>query len=248
VYATTSDGRRIEFEVHGDGPGLLLPQCNAPWRSFPDMLAERYRVRVVTASPRGYFGSTREGSPDAYTLTALRDDLLAAADAADLDTFIVWGYSLTAAVAAFLATTTTRVRALVAGGLPLIGSFPALVARMKRLPAQPDVPHLDWAANRALYRGLAALPTDELLSSLTCPRLCYWGSDDENMPVAMPLDQQRSALLKAGFTVEEFPGLDHISCAVRTDLVLPIIDRFLHSQVNLGANADRHTDGELCGN
>jgi pimeloyl-ACP methyl ester carboxylesterase len=203
------------------------------------MLAERYHVRVVTASPRGYFGSTREASPDAYTLDALRDDLLAAADAADLDTFIVWGYSLTAAVAAFLATATSRVRALVAGGFPLLGSFSAVVERMDQRPGYPDVPHFDWAANRAFYGAMAVQPADDLLASLACPRLCYWGTEDENITLAMPVDRQRDGLIRAGFAVREFPGLDHITCAVRTDLVLPAIDAFLRGDAKLAVGPER---------
>jgi pimeloyl-ACP methyl ester carboxylesterase len=226
MYLTTSDGRRIEFNIQGDGPGLLLPECNARWNEFGyvDKLAERYRV--VTASPRGYFGSDWEESADAYTLNSVRDDLLAAADAAGLETFSVWGYSLAAAVGAFLAAATSRVRALVAGGFPLIGSYQAVVEWAEQLPV-PTSPPCDPAAVIAFYRAMAAANSDERTSSLRCARCCYWGADDPIMTLGMPIDQQRRHLEEAGFVVQELPGLDHVACGTRTDLAVPIIARFL---------------------
>jgi len=224
MYATTSDGRTIEFDVHGNGPNLLLPKCNAPWGAYVDIFASRYRV--ITVSPRGYFGSTREQSPSAYTPQNFRNDLLAAVDAAGMETFFVFGYSLTAALAAYLATTTARVTALVAGGFPLFGSFPAVAARAVQQRPGGQPPHLDWEANRGLYKGLAALPVDDGLAALTCDRLAFWGTDDENFPLVMPVLQQREALLTAGFLVEEFSGLDHQACVFAVELVVPMVDRF----------------------
>jgi pimeloyl-ACP methyl ester carboxylesterase len=226
MYLTTSDGRRIEFNVQGDGPGLLLPECNARWNAwgYVDKLAERYRV--VTASPRGYFGSDWEESIDAYTLDSVRDDLLAAADAAGLETFGVWGYSFAAAMGAFLATATSRVLTLVAGGFPLIGSYQALVEYAERLTAPANSP-CDPAAAIAFYRAMAASDTDQWMSSLRCARSCYWGAEDPIMTLAMTIDEQRRSLEKAAFVVQELPGLDHVACGMRTDLAVPMIDRFL---------------------
>jgi pimeloyl-ACP methyl ester carboxylesterase len=189
-----------------------------------DKFAERYQV--VTASPRGYFGSDREESADAYTLDSVRDDLLAAADAAGLETFSVWGYSMAAAVGVFLAAATSRVGALVAGGFPLIGSYQAVVEWAEQLPV-PTSPPLDPAAGIAFYRAMAASNTDQRMSSLRCARFCYWGAEDPIMTLAMPIDQQRRKLEKAGFDVQELPGLDHSACGVCTDLAVPIIERFL---------------------
>jgi len=224
MYAKTSDGRTIEFDVRGTGPNLLLPQCNAPWGAYVDIFASRYRV--ITVSPRGYFGSSREPLPSTYTPQNFRNDLITAVDTAGIDTFFVFGYSLTAALAAYLATTCTRVTALAAGGFPLFGSFSAVAARVMQQHPVGQPSHLDWEANRGLYKGLAALPMDGYLAALTCDRLAFWGTQDDNVALAMPVLQQREALIGAGFSVEEFPRLDHQACVFAVDLVIPMVDHF----------------------
>ena len=129
-------------------------------------------------------------------------------------------------LAAFLAAATSRVRALVAGGFPLIGSYQALIDYAERQP-EPANPPLDPAAARAFYRAMAASDTDRWMASLTRARFCYWGAEDPIMTLAMTIDEQRHSLEQAGFVVQELPGLDHSACATCTDLAVPIIDRFL---------------------
>ena len=93
----------LQYSVRGSGPGLLVPVCNFPWPDTPflDVLAERFTV--VAASPRGFRASTRLPSSDDYHADVLATDLLAVCDGAGLDRFSVLGYSLTAAIAAWLA-------------------------------------------------------------------------------------------------------------------------------------------------
>lgn len=239
MLLTTADGRQIEYAVTGEGPGLLLPQCNERWAKYGYVEVLAGMHRVVTASPRGYFGSSREADESAYTLEAMGNDVLAAADAAGLGEFYVWGYSLTSAAAAYLAMSSERVSALVAGGFPLVGSYDAILRLVKRNIAlgrwlrwmnprlwfrrQP----LDPRAPLALYRGMAELPED-WLSRLKCPRLSYWGARDKVMSLGMPVEDQRSRLERAGFQIHQFAGLKHGSCLVRSDVVVPVVSRFLN--------------------
>lgn len=93
----------LQYTVRGSGPGLLVPVCNFPWLDMPflDVLAAHFTV--VAASPRGYQGSTRLAEAESYTGELLTTDLLAVCDHVGLDTFAVLGYSLTAAMAVWLA-------------------------------------------------------------------------------------------------------------------------------------------------
>ena len=109
-------GASLQYTVRGCGDGLLVPVCNFPWLDMPylDVLAKHFTV--VAASPRGYQASTRLAQTESYSGELLVKDLLAICDAVGLDRFSVLGYSLTAAMAAQLARTSTRVEAVVAGG------------------------------------------------------------------------------------------------------------------------------------
>ncbi|GAA1654300.1 hypothetical protein GCM10009679_69470 [Saccharothrix algeriensis] len=127
-------GQMIEFEVHGDGPALLLAVDPRPvegeqaasmraWgadpalgRSLIDGLRDRFRVVAVgyeahvMAAPR----------PGTLTPDAVARDLLAVADAAGADRFAYYGYSWLGLAGLQLALRTDRLSALVMGGYPPI--------------------------------------------------------------------------------------------------------------------------------
>jgi pimeloyl-ACP methyl ester carboxylesterase len=77
---------------------------------FVDTLADRFTV--VLASPGGYQLSTRLPESREYSAELLVNDLLAVCDHVGLEMFSVLGYSLTAAIAGWLASASTRVQAL----------------------------------------------------------------------------------------------------------------------------------------
>lgn len=98
-----SQGVRIEWESHGDGPPLLLVQGLGygrwGWGPFVEPLASRYRVLVF--DNRGIGGSDKPPGP--YTATAMAGDALAVLDAAGVSRAHVLGASLGGAVAQELA-------------------------------------------------------------------------------------------------------------------------------------------------
>ncbi|SFB63487.1 hypothetical protein SAMN05216266_13528 [Amycolatopsis marina] len=132
TQAKLHDGSRIELEIHGAGPTLLLPVDPRPatgkaaeeagkWgvdpalgRSLVDGLADAFRVVAF-----GYESHVLDTpKPDTLTPGNIAADLLAVADAADADGFAYYGYSWLALAGLQLAIRTDRLTALVMGGFP----------------------------------------------------------------------------------------------------------------------------------
>jgi pimeloyl-ACP methyl ester carboxylesterase len=130
--ARLHDGSRIELEVHGGGPSLLLPVNPRPvqgpraeemrrWGADPALgraLIEGLRdeLRVIAFDYEGQVMATPK--PDTLTPANVAADMLAVADAAGADRFAYYGYSWLAMVGLQLALRTDRLSALVMGGYP----------------------------------------------------------------------------------------------------------------------------------
>lgn len=99
-----SDGEAVvHYDLTGDGPGVVLVHGTAAsreqWSPLTAELAGRFTVVAPDYSGSG--ATTDHGGP--VTLADLADEVLAAANAAGLDTFHLVGHSLGAVVAARLA-------------------------------------------------------------------------------------------------------------------------------------------------
>jgi pimeloyl-ACP methyl ester carboxylesterase len=218
--ATLHDGSRITVTSTGTGPAVLLPVRTAPhepatadsmrrWGADPDLgatlvdgLADRHRV--IAADYEGH----RMTHPAAGTLTpaAVAADLLAIADAADVDRFAVYGYSWLALSALQLALRTDRVTALAMGGYPPVdGPYHQMLAvtrsaHARSAPAAGDdhespqagseVEPGDWDAVEVatdadqtrqfvtLYEALADFDDRTAQRAVTVPRLAFAGAAD----------------------------------------------------------------------
>lgn len=115
----------LHYEVHGQGPAILIPRCNFGWASLDvDLLTDRYTV--VIASPRGFGESDRVTA--GYDACTMRTDLEAVLDHLGVEEYIAFGYSMTASIAPWLAHGNPRVQAVVSGGFPTVMSYASVLA------------------------------------------------------------------------------------------------------------------------
>jgi 2-succinyl-6-hydroxy-2,4-cyclohexadiene-1-carboxylate synthase len=98
---TTDDHVELAVEVVGDGPGLLLVHgFGGAKEDFADHVARLAQTNtVVTFDHRGHGASDKPDDPSAYTLNRLALDTLCVADATNLATFRLLGFSMGGAVA-----------------------------------------------------------------------------------------------------------------------------------------------------
>jgi len=216
------------YSVRGRGPGLLVPWCNFPWPDMPfvDTLSERFTV--VLASPRGYQHSTRLDPSHEYSADLLVDDLLAVCDHTGLATFSVLGYSLTAAMAGWLAAASPRVGAVALGGFPLLGSYGAVLhgaqetaAAIARDEDAAAALAEDFDTRTVLtFYGELAECTDDALVDLACPVLAFWGTNDDILQSFDTSANFGKDLADRGITTLTLDGCDHVGAILGLGAVI----------------------------
>jgi pimeloyl-ACP methyl ester carboxylesterase len=213
------DGPELRYEVRGgSGPALLLPHLNFSWSDVLDLGPFVERFTVITASPRGFAGSSRLDADEPYRVRDLAGDLIAVIRANGFERFSVFGYSFTGAFAPWIARLTGNVDAVVSGGFPIAGDYAYLYADIQRRTEAAMVDPAAWArvdshfdnrAALAFYRELSELPADALIADLPCPLFAFWGEQDEEIALAGGTEQLASGLDRHGLQHVSFPGHDH---------------------------------------
>ena len=103
--ATTDDGVSLAFESTGTGPPdlLFLHGWAGSGRYFGETIRhfDLRRARAVTFDLRGHGGSDPGG--DGFSLDRIAGEVLAVADAAGLDRFVAFGFSMSAKFAQYVA-------------------------------------------------------------------------------------------------------------------------------------------------
>lgn len=227
---TVGQSSAFRYEVYGSGPCVLVPRCNFDWAAFGLERLQRHRT-VLIVEPRGY-GRGAKLAAEAYTADMLADDLLQACTEAGFERFSVFGYSLTGAVAAWLATVSDRVDAVVSGGFPLAGDYKPIlemveagVAASAADSATRDLTaDFDMSAAVAFYRRLAALPPGGLIDSGR-PVFGFWGGGDGVVDNFVGLANQEAAFIERASPFRTLGSYGHDEALEHLDLVLPdVID------------------------
>ena len=252
-FATAKDGCRLHYEEMGprDGPPVIL---GYPWndhsadlqatfggggaaavaslrernRAVLDGLAQRYRLLRMDY-PRGAAPTEGPLEGDLRVETAVAD-CLAVADHAGVERFALVGYSWSASLALQIATRCDRVAALAIGGWPpLDGPWDEVP---EELEAASDRAPAEWRASLAAYARYYRSASEgwndaEQTPRLTCPRLVFFGLQDETHGIARRILGHASDLQRQGWDVIAFGGLGHsdIPPAVQVAAVRGLLDR-----------------------
>jgi pimeloyl-ACP methyl ester carboxylesterase len=216
--ARLHDDAGLDVTVLGDGPAVLLPvslsviegdaaeQMRA-WGADPALglaLATRLAesgLRVVAADYEGHLA--QHPKPLTLDASAVAADLLAIADAAQVDRFAYYGYSWLALAGLQLAIRTDRLTALAMGGFPPLGGPYAQMLAVTRAahtmalanqgrndePRGPIEPG-DWEAAEVtqspdqtqqyvtLYESLQDFDEQNAIDQFGIPRLAFAGEND----------------------------------------------------------------------
>lgn len=216
----------------------------------------RDAFRVVAFDYEGQ--CLRTPKPSTLTPENVASDLLAVADAAAAERFAYYGYSWLALIGLQLAIRTNRLTALIMGGFPpLNGPYEDMTsvttaAHEMACGARPLPPadESEWSGMAlseeqtrqflTLYQALQGFDDHAAQAQLSCPRLCFVGTQDEiqytqswgnvHVQIAEPIVQGQAQLLALGWDVQVLDGLDHIQ-AMQARHVLPILRPWLASRL-----------------
>jgi len=181
-------------------------------------------------------------APETLTPDNITQDILAVAGAAGVKKFAYYGYSWLALCALQLGIRTDRLWALVMGAYPPIdGPYKGMLAVTKatyEMAVNPeatspkdhdniwDAADMTISADQTkqfftLYTALQDFDDRVIQAKLSCPRLCFAGSNDKQeyserwggvtVDMAAPLIEKANELKKYSWDVKVLEGLDHIS-------------------------------------
>lgn len=247
--ARAHNGDEIYFEVHGEGPALI---CYADPVLPADAPAADLMQRLCTGLREGLADSYRivlisyPGTPKTETLTPdnVTADLLAIADAADLDEFAWWGYSWGGVIGLQLALRTDRLTGLAMTGFPpLDGPYREMLRSTRGATTTAEIDDLHGLSLSAAQKAALVAQTHQFVTyyqllqdfddraankQLSLPRLCFVGTDDTVgigdvvARLGGTVTATRPELEVLGWEVHLLDGLDHLG-AVEPDVVVPLL-------------------------
>ena len=250
----------INYRVEGEGEPLVL------MHGLSDSLESWYEAgyvaglsgyRLILIDARGHGGSDKPHDPAAYSPAAIVSDVVSVLDACGVERTHFFGHSMGGTIGLRTAKLSPqRLRSLAVGsshpaGLPVeIGQqlFTAVTLGVESFVEQWEIlapiseEHRqrllrnDMDAVRAFMTNPDALPFDQVLSTFR-PLLLMMGDQDWMYPAA---SSRRSELEDGAFVT--LPGLNHLEAFQRSDMVLPVLHRFL-AEVAHTASSESMTPG-----
>lgn len=239
-----NEGVRIHYRLEGTGPPLVLQHgwsgSIENWYDFGYVARLEDDYRLIAIDARGRGASDVPGDPAAYDTRRMAGDVLAVLDGEQIERAHYWGYSMGGWIGFDLARLAPqRFSSMILGGAH---PYPESLAPLRDLAGDGTKAILEtWDASSAplsavsrkylaehdLAPLLASCAQDRpdvsgVLPAMAMPCLVYAGQADDRHASA----KRCAGQLPHGNFVS-LPGLNHIDCYVRSDLVLPHVMRFL---------------------
>ena len=247
-YASSA-GRRIHYEVSGDGPDLLLhhgfTSGSQAWCffGFTEVLQRHYRVIVPDALGHGLSDKPHDSA--AYTQQQRAADVVAVLDALQVERVHFCGYSLGGWVGYGLVQhARERLRSLILGAAHpyadsswdafkgIDGSDPAaFISAFERVLNERIADEVRMLIRANDLQALAAaaqqprVDTSDVLALIDMPCLMFCGDADARHDAV----KRATAQLPQGQFVT-LPGVTHFGGLMQSQLVLPPVLAFLAAQ------------------
>lgn len=243
------DGLHIAYDIQGYGIPLILlhgfSNDRRMWHRYGVISALEEDFTVITLDLRGCGQSQGSGDAGAYKVDFYLNDILRVADACEVETFAVWGWSFGGTLACHLSTHTPRLTRVVAAGTyfgqiftsqwvkqRLVTTIPLALAKhageLDHLQLSDDARRFaeetDFDVMIARIEALQDWPTVDP-EEVRRPMLLYSGTEDR--VVLNNLDQQHAAIQAAGIDLLVYDGLDHVGLVSDLAAVYPNIYKFL---------------------
>jgi pimeloyl-ACP methyl ester carboxylesterase len=241
-FVKTTLGPDAYFEVHGNskgpnvflGPPVFSRVANAAHVKLQTEIKEGYIKHLgggyrLLMSDYSHLQGKETGSEETrLTVENVCNDYLAIADAAQMERFAAAGYSWGGNSVLQLATRSPRVIALAVGGWPVLdGPYKHMLEFIQELHKQnPDRAEMVHYIN--YYRSLQDWPEKSEIAKLTCPRLNFVDTaDNDDTNFIAILRKNADALHEMGWeTAEVTSGAGHAG-GLMPDVACPLIGSFL---------------------
>lgn len=251
-FAISNDGKKIAYDVSGDGQPVILlhggRQTRKKWHELGYVECLKSDYKVVTLDIRGNGESDKPLAASDYNIDRLCEDILAVADASGVENFMLWGYSYGGNIGRYLAARSSRVSKFVLIGVPFglgaSGNFRQFIVSFCEhwrpiLESQSvgtlDIQALSSGDNAALASGMMPLAlawTSSMLEwpvnepkDLRCPTLWVVGS--ENEAAMASFNHYRAALESSKVTAQIIDGFNHEQELLEINSLVPLINAYI---------------------
>lgn len=255
-FVVSPDGTRIAYDVTGEGSALVLLHggwhTRRKWHDVGYVKRLKNIFTVITMDIRGNGESDKQIDPAYYTTEKMCQDILAVADACNVQQFTIWGFSYGANVGRYLAAQSDRVEKLMIMGIPFglgaPGDFRRFIEEFRNhwLPivqaqsaGKLDITSLSTEDREELQKSNIALDVARLSAMLDwraiepadlgCRTLWLMGSKDE--PAMASLTEYEEELKTSKVRVEVIAGINHLEVFTQIDRSLPLMLAFMFSDV-----------------
>jgi pimeloyl-ACP methyl ester carboxylesterase len=237
LYVTSPDGTRIAYERRGTGPALVLlhggGNSRQMWHEAGYVERLQDNFTVIPIDLRGHGESDQPSEPVEYTIDKMLQDVLAVADACEVERFIIWGFSFGSRVGRYVASHSERVTRIVLLGATLGVGISHEFRQYFAEFCEHWPPILQ--AQRAGLLDLDSLSTDDrdLLQRTNVAAQMAWGRAMLDWPAVEPIDflcpalwlvgaDDRMAMISAQAYEPSLPG---------SKVQLQIVEGLNHGQV-----------------
>jgi len=252
-FVNSDDGTRIAYEVTGSGPAIILlhggGQHRVAWHEagYVDKLKNSHELIAIDI--RGYGESDRPAESSAHGIDFICQDILAVADACEVQHFSILGFSLGGNIGRYVAASSPRVHKLIMMGgvfgpgasgearetikqtleawLPVVRLKLAGKFDPARLPpeAREAMETVDIVPMIALLQGMldwrAVEPED-----VQCPTL--WLSGSKHQMALDNMQEREGRLVNTKVETIVVDGLTHEEEFTNIDAVLPAMLAFMN--------------------
>jgi len=253
-FATSPDGKQIAYDSSGEGPAIVLIHGGGgrrlEWHEAGYVERLRDNFMVITVDLRGHGESDLPTDPTDYTTDKMGQDILAVADACDVEQFTLWGISYGSKICRYLAVQSDRVVKLILIGAqlgpgvsgqlrqdaydfcehwpPILEGLNDGTIKTKSLP-QADQEWLQQFKIPVVLAWVWAMldwPVTEP-ADFRCPTLWLAGSEDQDAIAS--IKEYEDSLPGSMDQVSIVEGLDHQQAFEDIEAVFPILLEFCES-------------------
>ena len=255
-FVVSPDGTCIAYDVTGEGSAIILLHggwhTRQNWHDLGYVKRLKNNFTVIAIDIRGNGDSDKRIDPAYYTTEKMCQDILAVADACNVQQFSIWGFSYGANIGRYVAAQSERVEKLIIMGVPFglgaPGDFRRFIEEFRNhwqpiLQAQSeetlDIASLPTEDREELQRSNIALEVARLSAILdwgaiepadiNCRTLWLIGSKDK--PAMASLTESEEELKTSKVRVEVMDGINHMEEFTEIDRSLPLMLAFMSSDV-----------------
>ena len=255
-FVVSPDGTQIAYDVTGEGSAIILLHggwnTRQNWHDVGYVKQLKDNFKVIAIDIRGNGESDKPTDSSDYTTEKICQDILAVADACDIEQFTIWGFSYGANIGRYLVAQSDRVEKFILMDIPFglgaPGAFRRFIEEFRHhwspiLQAKSrgtlDISSLSTEDQKAWHETNIAIDAARLTAmldwgvieptDLRSPTLWLVGSKNESTMAS--IREYEEKLKRSKVQVEIMEGSNHREVFTEIDRSLPVMLAFMSNEV-----------------